>query len=212
MIYYVNKDSDFLIHHRIKGQKWGVENGPPYPLNPQKDYSKSEQKAIAKDVRKRYRHSNSKKEYDDEYIDDQKEIAKAIKLLENEKNSYYDDLLNYRKARYDFLYNGAKDSNSREKLFEAINKAKASEKLYEQHCQDITNNLVGKYGNNKLTSIRFRKSKLPNGERRNPIVIKQETIGNLVNDTIKGHNGMGDDLYTTYYQLHNDNWINDDRL
>lgn len=24
--------SDFLMHHGIKGQKWGVRNGPPYPL------------------------------------------------------------------------------------------------------------------------------------------------------------------------------------
>lgn len=23
----------YLMHHGIKGQKWGVENGPPYPLN-----------------------------------------------------------------------------------------------------------------------------------------------------------------------------------
>ncbi len=201
---YIIGDKDYLMHHGIKGQKWGVENGPPYPLNPSKDYSKAEQKAIAKDVRK------INKKY--EYIGNQKEINKAIKSLENEKNSYYDDLLNYRKARYDFLYNGAKDSNSRQKLFDAINKAEISEKIYEQHCQDVTNSLVGKYGNTKLTSIRFRKSKLPNGERRNPIVIKQETIGNLVNETIKGYNGMGDDLYTTYYQLHNDNWMNDNYL
>lgn len=201
---YIIGDKDYLMHHGIKGQKWGVENGPPYPLNPERDYSKAEQKAIAKDVRK------INKKY--EYIGDQKEINKAIKSLENEKNSYYDDLLNYRKARYDFLYNGAKDSNSRQKLFDAINKAETSEKIYEQHCQEVTNSLVGKYGNTKLTSIRFRKSKLPNGERRNPIVIKQETIGNLVNETIKGHNGMGDDLYTTYYQLHNDNWMNDNYL
>lgn len=26
-------DSDFLMHHGIPGQKWGVKNGPPYPLN-----------------------------------------------------------------------------------------------------------------------------------------------------------------------------------
>lgn len=25
--------SDFLAHHGIKGQKWGVQNGPPYPLD-----------------------------------------------------------------------------------------------------------------------------------------------------------------------------------
>lgn len=25
-------ESPFLEHHGIKGQKWGVRNGPPYPL------------------------------------------------------------------------------------------------------------------------------------------------------------------------------------
>ena len=25
---------DYLMHHGIKGQEWGVQNGPPYPLNP----------------------------------------------------------------------------------------------------------------------------------------------------------------------------------
>jgi hypothetical protein len=44
------------MHHGIKGQKWGVENGPPYPLDPQKDYSKAEQKANAKAIAKEYKH------------------------------------------------------------------------------------------------------------------------------------------------------------
>lgn len=30
---YIIGDKDYLMHHGIKGQKWGVENGPPYPLN-----------------------------------------------------------------------------------------------------------------------------------------------------------------------------------
>lgn len=30
---YIIQDKDYLQHHGIKGQKWGVENGPPYPLN-----------------------------------------------------------------------------------------------------------------------------------------------------------------------------------
>lgn len=33
-----------LQHHGISGQKWGVKNGPPYPIAP-KDHSKSEKKA-----------------------------------------------------------------------------------------------------------------------------------------------------------------------
>ena len=26
-------DDSYLAHHGIKGQKWGIKNGPPYPLN-----------------------------------------------------------------------------------------------------------------------------------------------------------------------------------
>lgn len=33
-----------LAHHGIRGQKWGVRNGPPYPLG-EKDHSASEKKA-----------------------------------------------------------------------------------------------------------------------------------------------------------------------
>lgn len=29
-------DSDFLEHHGIQGQKWGIKNGPPYPLSEKK--------------------------------------------------------------------------------------------------------------------------------------------------------------------------------
>lgn len=27
-----NYNLDYISHHGIKGQKWGVKNGPPYPL------------------------------------------------------------------------------------------------------------------------------------------------------------------------------------
>lgn len=29
-------ESNYLMHHGIKGQKWGVKNGPPYPLSSDK--------------------------------------------------------------------------------------------------------------------------------------------------------------------------------
>jgi len=31
-IYTSNDLDDYLEHHGVKGQKWGVKNGPPYPL------------------------------------------------------------------------------------------------------------------------------------------------------------------------------------
>lgn len=41
MAYYaVIYDPSYLAHHGIQGQKWGVQNGPPYPLARQKNKSK----------------------------------------------------------------------------------------------------------------------------------------------------------------------------
>ena len=37
-------ESNYLMHHGILGQKYGVRNGPPYPLDA-KDHSASEKKA-----------------------------------------------------------------------------------------------------------------------------------------------------------------------
>ena len=30
---YDERVDDFLAHHGIQGMKWGVSNGPPYPLS-----------------------------------------------------------------------------------------------------------------------------------------------------------------------------------
>ena len=51
-VYKISEDSNFLMHHGIKGQKWGVENGPPYPLSPS-EYSAAEkrQNRISEDLK-----------------------------------------------------------------------------------------------------------------------------------------------------------------
>lgn len=41
-----------LKHSGVLGQKWGHRNGPPYPLNPAKDYSAAERKANPSVVKK----------------------------------------------------------------------------------------------------------------------------------------------------------------
>jgi len=54
-----------LYHHGILGQKWGVKNGPPYPLGGG-DYTKSEKRAIYK--KRKARNSIYNKKHFDEVL------------------------------------------------------------------------------------------------------------------------------------------------
>ena len=51
----------YLVHHGVKGQKWGVKNGPPYPLTKRHDIKKVSDK-YSKEL-KRVRMSENTKGY-----------------------------------------------------------------------------------------------------------------------------------------------------
>ncbi len=68
--------SDELYHHGIKGMKWGVKNGPPYPLD-DSDHSASEKKA---GWRKSLDKSESDKQNKDEKHGLTDKQKKAIKI------------------------------------------------------------------------------------------------------------------------------------
>lgn len=74
---------EYLTHHGIKGQKWGVRNGPPYPLDAE-DHSASEKKSgWKKSLDKGKKKDNNKKQ--DRNDDSQKkgltaEQKRAIKI------------------------------------------------------------------------------------------------------------------------------------
>lgn len=58
--YAIHLSGESLFHHGIAGQKWGVRNGPPYPLS-YGDHSKRELREMRKKSRQASRKKNVKK-------------------------------------------------------------------------------------------------------------------------------------------------------
>lgn len=69
-------ESNYLMHHGILGMKWGVKNGPPYPLGAS-DHSASEKKAGWK---KSLSGDTTKAPISNEELERRKQVAKKIAI------------------------------------------------------------------------------------------------------------------------------------
>ena len=86
-----------LYHHGIKGQKWGVRNGPPYPLH-DGDHSASEKKAASDDKSKATGNSAGT---------DNKSVVSKMRLRSNKPKVLAKD--EYKKLSEDELQNYVDD-------------------------------------------------------------------------------------------------------
>lgn len=108
----------YLAHHGIRGQKWGVKNGPPYPLKGG-DYSKSEVQEIY-EARKSKNSIYNKKHFDAVLQADKTKLRTLSYDKDRTKNTdmFYAATNMLDKAQYDTLFNGAiitkaKDENGK---------------------------------------------------------------------------------------------------
>ena len=78
------KEDDILAHHGIMGQKWGVRNGPPYPLSRQEGHSAREKLYMGKGSVKRQqntvRPASISKENGDVQTEEKKGLSKGAKV------------------------------------------------------------------------------------------------------------------------------------
>lgn len=86
-----------LYHHGIKGQKWGVRNGPPYPLGSGKESFKYSKKKYENDISEAAQFIlNKEKKYHDEYFESdiyKKIIDQREKTLSEDTKKKIDKLL-----------------------------------------------------------------------------------------------------------------------
>jgi hypothetical protein len=120
--------NEYLYHHGILKQKWGVRNGPPYPLGGG-DYTESEKKAIYK--QRNNKNSIYNKKHFDEVLDSRKT---TLSTLSYDKNRTKDTDMFY--ATHDFF-----DKHQYNALF---NK-KIPQTLYDDNGNSIGTGTLLKY-------------------------------------------------------------------
>lgn len=91
-LYKFKMTNDSLFHHGIEGQKWGVKNGPPYPLDAS-DHSAAEKKHMGYFARKK-----AAKEEEKQKKQAEEDARKAAKKQEEddlaEAKKKHDEALN----------------------------------------------------------------------------------------------------------------------
>ena len=114
-------NGSYLMHHGIKGQKWGVQNGPPYPLDAS-DKSPAERKKIArvaqgslnkldkKDARNRYEVYSARERV--KQLEDKKQRAKT-----DEKAERIQQKIDKTKAKADPYEKAMKENAEKAKAF-----------------------------------------------------------------------------------------------
>lgn len=132
--------SNYLMHHGIQGQKWGVRNGPPYPLTSNKlastihQQAKKKEPAITKDVSDAAKAAGSKLHGIEHKLKTKDSITRKIDTDSEEKDiSQFEAAANIKDA---VRYTTISDDNSFVESYNAFKKNLEDKGYKEDRCKN----------------------------------------------------------------------------
>lgn len=170
---------NYLIHHGVKGQQWGVQNGPPYPLSSEISTGrrlKKEQKKFAKKVSKYGTKNGFPEAVRAIEKDTIREMVRRVQpeLIKNAARDYESWVLYLRGDEYTKFIkkNGTGNdalNKDLENYLDGTDKHRSAYERWRSHpenvkerelyerafksCRAITDSLVGSYGNLPASSL-----------------------------------------------------------
>ena len=137
----------YLIHHGIKGQEWGVQNGPPYPLDRKSQkVKKYAEKQIKRTVKLFGQRSDQARKASDNYM---------LKAAKNPKKSS----MYKQKSQEQRLYarNFEKDAQALIKKYSNMTISDMKKEKKELRSGALTGFLIGGVGTTALSAIAISK-------------------------------------------------------
>ncbi len=132
--------NDFLVHHGILGQKWGVRNGPPYPLESDKlaskinELAKSKEPKITNDVREAVESSGAKMYGIEHKLKTKESIKRKIDTDSEEKMiSLYEAASSIKDA---VRYTSLTDDDNFTKSYNSVKKSLEDKGYKETRCKN----------------------------------------------------------------------------
>lgn len=149
---------DYIAHHGIKGQKWGVKNGPPYPLNSDKLASsiyrnaKKHEPAITKDISKAVEQAGSKLHGLEHKLKTRESIKRKIETNSIEKDISVNKAAG--KIRDAVRYTSLTNSNNYVKSYNEVKRYLEDLGYKETRCRNYFNDYrLGKVSHKSIQSV-----------------------------------------------------------
>lgn len=165
--------SDELAHHGVQGQQWGIQNGPPYPLDRSistgsrlkttEEKSRKQQK-ISKQISQNNSYKSSefyndvKKQIDKDDVEKlRREFSEALNAegdIERWMDDHYNDTLMplFNKYKTEELYNIPNNAMPKE-LVSLYKKLDKTADTFDRHSKRIVDEMVGPYGDIKVSNL-----------------------------------------------------------
>lgn len=164
---------DELQHHGVKGQEWGVRNGPPYPLDKRTAKNNYKELRKSKYVQAQIHKKPGTSVYVDDWDEQRKMRNKVSDKAYNELKKASKRLSDISTDIEDYPYFDNADKKASAKYDKKIKEYNKADEDYKKAVDSVGKEVLGKYANKKMYN---------HGAFKDSVVRGKDVVANILED------------------------------